>query len=77
MKKKTNNIKVDDNSINIGNGNKISNSNIGNNNQVNPLEKKNFFEKHPLLTGVIASLLVTIFLVTKYGDKILKFFKDL
>lgn len=75
MKKDVKKITINDHSINVGDGNTITGSNIGNNNQVIPKEDKKFFEKHPLITGLIASLLVAVFLVTKYGKEILSFFE--
>lgn len=74
MKKEGKKITINDHSINIGDGNIVTGSNIGNNNQINPKENKNFFEKHPIITGIIASLIVAIFVVTKYGKQILAFF---
>lgn len=75
MDKKETKITINDNSINVGDGNTITGSNIGNNNKITPKEDKNFFVKHPLITGLIASLIVAVFLVTKYGKEILSFFE--
>lgn len=75
MKNDGKKITINDHSINVGDGNSIIGSNIGNNNQITPQENKKFFEKHPIITGIIASLIVAIFVVTKFGKQILAFFE--
>ena len=75
MKNDGKKITINDHSINVGDGNSITGSNIGNNNQITPQENKNFFERHPIITGIIASLIVAIFVVTKFGKQILAFFE--
>ncbi|MBQ9207402.1 MAG: hypothetical protein IJ158_11930 [Treponema sp.] len=74
MGKKEAKITMNDNSINVGNGNTITSSNIGNNNQIAPKENKNFFERHPIFIGIIIAFvggsLVYVFLETNLWTSI-------
>lgn len=68
---------VNDQSVRIGNGNKISNSNIAGKNE-NHLDnapsdvKKSFFEKHPVICGFLVSLMAGIVLLFSFWSKIVE-----
>lgn len=69
-----------DNSINIGNGNKIKNSNIGNN-KISTNKRKSFVEKHPIISSIIgafiAGILIYVFLETNLWELIKSFVEKL
>lgn len=58
--------------INIGNNNKIKNSNIAENLEVkdDTYKKKSFYEKHPVIVGFLISLLAGIVLLFSFWGKI-------
>ena len=60
-------------SINIGDNNKIKNTNITEKLEVNdkPLIKKSFFEKHPVICSFLISLAAGIVLLFSFWDKII------
>lgn len=60
-------------SINIGNNNKIKNSNIAEklNMKEKPSVKKNFYEKHPIICSFLISLMTGIILLFSFWDKII------
>lgn len=60
-------------SVNIGNNNKIKNSNIAENIEVKdvPTVKKSFYEKHPVICGFLISLVAGIVLLFSFWDKII------
>ncbi len=69
---------VNDHSVRIGSGNKISNSNIAGKNENHsgtaPSDvKKSFFEKHPVICGILISLLAGIVLLFSFWTKIVEF----
>lgn len=58
--------------INIGNGNKIVNSNIAEKiENTNPNEKKRFYDKHPWICGGLVSLFVGIILLFSFWQNII------
>ena len=65
-------------SINIGNNNKIKNSNIAErieNNYNSP--PKTFYERHPIICGILISLIAGFVLLFSFWDKIIDFLEDL
>ena len=62
-------------SINIGNNNKIKNSNIIEKLEVkeSPTIKKTFYEKHPVICGFLISLIAGIVLLFSFWSKIICF----
>lgn len=64
---------VNNNSVNIGDGNKINNSKIANaitNNSGE--EKKSFFEKHPVICSFLISLIAGVVLLFSFWSEIVK-----
>lgn len=58
--------------INIGDGNKIVNSNIAEKiENTNPNEKKRFYDKHPWICGGLVSLFVGIILLFSFWQNII------
>ncbi|ADO82831.1 hypothetical protein [Ilyobacter polytropus] len=56
--------------INVGNNNKINNSNFGiyDNKKV---ENKNLFEKHPIIFSIVISFLVGFILLFSFWERII------
>lgn len=60
------------NIISIGNGNKIKNVNISNIQNTDPNKKgEHFFDKHPVITGIIVGVLSGLILMFSFWDKII------
>ncbi len=59
--------------IQIGNGNKIKNSNIAENINEVPVtdEKKRFYDKHPWIAGIIISSVVAFIFLFSFWDNII------
>lgn len=72
MKKKQTNVT---NNVTFGDNTKISNSQVGNSNTKTEENSKNFFEKHPVLSSIVAALIVGIIVATKYWKEIINFFE--
>lgn len=72
---------ITDNSINIGDGNKIKNSTlIGQNNQSKTDEmksKKSFIENHPLLINIIISLIIGLLLMFSFWEDLINWIERL
>ena len=65
-------------SIKIGNNNKISNSIISENSTVDNNElKKNFFQKHQILSGILIAVVAGFILMLPFWDKIIVFIEEL
>ena len=65
-------------SIRIGNHNKISNSIISENSSVDKNEpNKNFFQKHPILSGIFITVFAGFILMFSFWDKIKVFIEGL
>ena len=62
-----------DQSIKIGNGNKICDSTIASLLQGTASPKKTFWEKHPILTGVIGAVITGVILMFSFWEKIVAF----
>ena len=62
-----------DKSIKIGNGNKICDSTIASLVQEAASPKKTFWEKHPILTGVIGAVIAGAILMFSFWEKIVAF----
>lgn len=60
-------------SIKIGDGNKICDSTIASLVQKNSSPKKTFWEKHPILTGVIGAVIAGAILMFSFWEKIVTF----
>lgn len=61
-------------SIKIGNNNKISNSIISERSTIdNNDSKKNFFQRHQLLSGIIIAVVAGLILMLPFWDKIIVF----
>lgn len=72
--------------IHIGDDNNISNAKIINNenyaaskesNEKQDIAKKNFFEKHPVLTSIGISLFVGILLMFSFWDSLIQWIESL
>lgn len=63
-------------SIKIGNNNKIKKSKIGHNYGSTP-PKENFFTKHPLISGVIISMIAGFIMLFSFWEKIVKWIENL
>lgn len=64
---------VNNNSVNIGDGNKISNSKIANAiTNDSSEEKKSFFEKHPVICSFLISLAAGVVLLFSFWSEIVK-----
>lgn len=59
--------------IQIGNGNKIKNSNIAESINGVPVtdEKKRFYDKHPWIAGIIISAMVAFIFLFSFWEKII------
>ena len=66
-------------SIHIGNNNKISQSTfVSNSDNINQKEdKKNFFEKHPLLLTVTAGEFVSAIMLFSFWENVIKFIEGI
>ncbi len=66
-------------SIHIGNNNKISQSTfVSNSDNINPKEdKKNFFEKHPLLLAVTGGVFVSAIMLFSFWENVIKFIEGI
>ena len=62
-----------DQSIKIGDGNKICDSTIASLIQKTASPKKTFWEKHPILTGVIGAVIAGAILMFSFWEKIVTF----
>ena len=60
-------------SVNIGNNNKIKNTNIAENMEIKEdiIHKKSFYEKHPVICGFLISLVAGIILLFSFWDKLI------
>lgn len=63
---------ITNNTVNFGDNTKINNSQVGNTNTKPEENSKNFFEKHPVLSSIVAALIVGIIFATKYWQEIIK-----
>ena len=66
-----------DQSIKIGNGNKIYDSIITNQVQEATSPKKTFWEKHPILTGVIIAVIAGVILMFSFWGEIVTFIEGM
>lgn len=68
-------------SIKIGDNNKIKNSNIiGTSNSFNKNEyepKESFSNKHPILIGIICSIVASVIMMFSFWDNVSQFIKKL
>ena len=66
-------------SIHIGNNNKISQSTfVSNSDNINQKEdKKNFFEKHPLLLTVTGGVFVSAIMLFSFWKNVIKFIEGI
>lgn len=66
-------------SIHIGNNNKISQSTfVSNLENINKKEdKKNFFEKHPLLLAITGGVIVSTLMLFSFWENIIKFIESI
>ena len=67
-------IHINNNSITIGNNNKITNSSIGNKEEKKPESaetKKKFYEKHPWISGIIISIIAGAILLFSFWKEII------
>lgn len=68
-------------SIKIGDNNKIKKSNIidnSNNTTKNEdISKQSFANKHPIITGVVCSVIASIIMMCAFWDKVSIFIKNL
>lgn len=67
---------INNNSINIGDNNKINNSQIAHHINKNTNEK-NFAEKHPIIVSLITGLITGIILLFSFWDKIINWIEGL
>ena len=71
-------VTIIDNSINIGDGNTISKSNIANKtSKPDTSSKKSFYEKHPIICGILISVASGIILLFSFWSKIISFVEGL
>lgn len=71
---------ITDKSVTIGNGNKIKGSTIAgeiDNSSVNTPEKKSFFVDHPVLSAIIAGVIVAFVMMFSFWEKIVDFIEGL
>ena len=69
-----------DNSVTIGDSNRISKTNIGNGNKIsntNNEEKKGFVSRHPIIVSVLISLIVGFILMFSFWKKIINWIEGL
>lgn len=66
-------------SVQIGDNNKINNSTIAEKIETNheELEKKTFFEKHPVLCGFLISLAAGVVLLFSFWGRIISFLEGM
>lgn len=57
---------VTNNSVHIGNGNRIKNTSITGSIQDSSNEKRSFFERHPLLTGILGAVAAGVILMFSF-----------
>ena len=62
---------VTNNSVHIGNGNKIKHSNIAGSMQESSNENRSFFERHPLLTGILGAVVAGVILMFSIWESII------
>lgn len=62
---------VTNNSIYIGDGNQIKNSAIGNKLENAKMERGSFFNKHPILTGVIVAVVGGVILMFSFWENLI------
>lgn len=64
--------------IKIGDKNKISNSVIGEQVNINTESKKeNFFQKHPVITSIVTGLATGLILLFSFWADVIRFIEDL
>lgn len=65
--------------IQIGDKNKIKNSSIidGSNNNINKAPTESFVNKHPILIGILCSIIASVILMIPFWDKVSNFIKNL
>lgn len=68
---------ITNNSVQIGDGNKIKNSTIAGSVQNQPNDRHSFFESHPLLTGVLSAVVAGIILMFTFWNDIVKWIEGL
>ena len=71
---------ITDKSVTIGNGNKIKGSVIAgeiDNSSVNVPEKKTFFTERPVLSAIIAGVVVAFIMMFSFWEKIVEFIEGL
>ena len=71
---------ITDQSVTIGNGNKIKGSTIAGkieNSSVNTPDKKSFFADHPLLVTIIGGVVVAFIMLFSFWEKIVNFIEGL
>lgn len=71
---------ITDHSVTIGSGNKIKGSTIAGkieNSSVNTPEKKSFFADHPVLSAVIAGVIVAFIMMFSFWDKLVSWIEGL
>lgn len=71
---------ITDKSVTIGNGNKIKDSTIAgeiDNSSVNTPEKKSFFVDRPVLSAIIAGVIVAFVMMFSFWEKIVDFIEGL
>lgn len=66
-----------DQSIKFGNGNRICDSTIAGLVQEAISPKKTFWEKHPILTGVIGAVIAGVILMFSFWEKIVTFIEEI
>lgn len=66
-------------SIKIGNDNKIKNSKIidNSNSSIKDTNKESFASRHPILIGIIGSIIASIIMMFSFWDKISEVIKNL
>lgn len=74
-KMKKNRLNITNNNVTFGDNTKITNSQVGNTNTKAEENSRNFFEKHPVLSSIIAALIVAIIFATQFWKEILDFFE--
>lgn len=67
---------INDNSINIGDNNKIKSSQIAHHINKNT-DEKNFAEKHPIIVSLITGLITGIILLFSFWDRIINWIEGL
>ena len=72
-KMKRNQPNITNNNVTFGDNTKISNSQVGNTNTKTEGSSKKFFEKHPVLSAIVAALIVAIIVATRFWKEIIIF----